>query len=88
MGILLNFFVEFIITQSTIYSLRTLHEKMILKLLRAPINLFHDIYIFSFDLTKTFIFSFNEIVIVLILPNSTKNIKLLFISSIIGGLLL
>ena len=43
LGILLNFFVEFIITQSTIYSLRTLHEKMILKLLRAPINLFHDI---------------------------------------------
>ena len=42
-GILLNFIVEFIITQSTIYSLRTLHETMIIKLLRAPINLFHDI---------------------------------------------
>ena len=43
LGILLNFIVEFIITQSTIYSLRTLHETMIIKLLRAPINLFHDI---------------------------------------------
>jgi ABC-type multidrug transport system fused ATPase/permease subunit len=43
LGILLNFIVEFIITHSTIFSLRTLHEKMILKLLKAPINLFHDI---------------------------------------------
>jgi ABC-type multidrug transport system fused ATPase/permease subunit len=43
LGIFLNFFIEFIVTRTTIYSLRTLHESMIYKLLRAPINLFHDI---------------------------------------------
>ena len=42
-GIVLNFIVEFIITRTTIHSLRTLHENMIEKLVRAPINLFHDI---------------------------------------------
>ena len=42
-GIILNFIVEFIITRTTIHSLRTLHEIMIEKLVRAPINLFHDI---------------------------------------------
>jgi len=42
-GIFLNFFVEFLVTRITIHSLRELHETMIAKLLRAPINLFHDL---------------------------------------------
>ena len=43
LGIFLNFFVEFIITRTTIHSLRKIHEDMVAKLVRAPINLFHDI---------------------------------------------
>ena len=43
LGIFLNFFVEFIITRTTVHSLRKIHEDMISKLVRAPINLFHDI---------------------------------------------
>ena len=43
LGIFLNFGVEFIILRTTIYSLRKLHEDMVTKLVRAPINLFHDI---------------------------------------------
>ena len=43
LGIFLNFFVEFIINQTTIHSLRKIHEDMVYKLVRAPINLFHDI---------------------------------------------
>ena len=35
--------VEFIVTRTTIHSLRKVHEDMINKLVRAPINLFHDI---------------------------------------------
>ena len=42
-GILCNFLVEFIVTRTTIHSLRKVHEDMINKLVRAPINLFHDI---------------------------------------------
>ena len=42
-GIFFNFLVEFIVTRTTIHSLRKVHEDMINKLVRAPINLFHDI---------------------------------------------
>ena len=42
-GIILNFLIEFVITRTTLHSLRTLHETMVYKLLRAPINLFHDL---------------------------------------------
>jgi len=42
-GILCNFLVEFIVTRTTIHSLRKVHEDMVNKLVRAPINLFHDI---------------------------------------------
>ena len=43
LGILLNFLCEFIITRTTIHSLRKIHEDMVYKFIRAPINLFHDI---------------------------------------------
>ena len=43
LGVFLNFFVEFIISRTTIHSLRKIHEDMVNKLVRAPINLFHDI---------------------------------------------
>ena len=42
-GILCNCLVEFIVTRTTIHSLRKVHEDMINRLVRAPINLFHDI---------------------------------------------
>ena len=42
-GILCNCLVEFIVTRTTIHSLRKVHEDMINVLVRAPINLFHDI---------------------------------------------
>ena len=42
-GIICNFLVEFIVTRTTIHSLRKVHEDMINILVRAPINLFHDI---------------------------------------------
>ena len=42
-GIFFNFLVEFIVTRTTIHSLRKVHEDMINILVRAPINLFHDI---------------------------------------------
>ncbi len=42
-GIILNFFIEFVITRTTLNSLKNLHETMVYKLLRAPINLFHDL---------------------------------------------
>ena len=43
LGIFLNFLCEFIITRTTIHSLRKIHEDMVYKFIRAPINLFHDI---------------------------------------------
>ena len=43
LGVFLNFFVEFIINRTTIHSLRKIHEDMVYKFVRAPINLFHDI---------------------------------------------
>ena len=43
LGIVCNCLVEFIVTRTTIHSLRKVHEDMINVLVRAPINLFHDI---------------------------------------------
>ena len=43
LGIFLNFLCEFIITRTTVHSLRKIHEDMVSKFIRAPINLFHDI---------------------------------------------
>ena len=42
-GFLSNFLVEFIINITSIKSMRNMHEQMIYKLVKAPINLFHDI---------------------------------------------
>ena len=43
LSIFLNFMVEFVVSRMTINSLRKIHEDMIYKFVRAPINLFHDI---------------------------------------------
>ena len=43
LSIFLNFLVEFAISRITINSLRKIHEDMVYKFVRAPINLFHDI---------------------------------------------
>ena len=42
-GFLTNFFADFIINITSIKSMRSIHEEMIYKLVKAPINLFHDI---------------------------------------------
>ena len=42
-GFFTNFLAEFIINITSIKSLRSIHEEMICKLVKAPINLFHDI---------------------------------------------
>ena len=42
-GIVLSFSTEFTINFSTIRSIRLLHQKMVYRLAKAPINLFHDI---------------------------------------------
>ena len=42
-GFLTNFLAEFIINITSIKSMRKIHEQMIYKLVKAPINLFHDI---------------------------------------------
>lgn len=42
-GFFTNFLAEFIINITSIKSLRGIHEEMIYKLVKAPINLFHDI---------------------------------------------
>ena len=43
MGIAINIIREFLITRITINSLKKLHEIMIQNLIKAPINLFHDL---------------------------------------------
>lgn len=43
MGVVTNFFIDFIISRITINCITKLHETMIFKLIKAPINLFHDI---------------------------------------------
>ena len=42
-GFAVNFLSEFIINITSIKSMRSIHEQMIYKLVKAPINLFHDI---------------------------------------------
>lgn len=42
-GFVINFISEFIINYASIKSIRLIHEKMVYKLAKAPINLFHDI---------------------------------------------
>ena len=42
-GFAINFLSEFIINLTSIKSMRSIHEEMIYKLVKAPINLFHDI---------------------------------------------
>ena len=42
-GFLTNFAAEFIVDLTSIKSIRNIHEQMIYKLVKAPINLFHDI---------------------------------------------
>ena len=42
-GFAVNFLAEFIIDLTSIKSMRSIHEQMIFKLVKAPINLFHDI---------------------------------------------
>ena len=42
-GFTVNFLSEFIINLTSIKSMRNIHEQMIYKLVKAPINLFHDI---------------------------------------------
>ena len=42
-GFIINFISEFIINFASIKSIRMIHEKMVYKLAKAPINLFHDI---------------------------------------------
>ena len=42
-GILLNFLIELIYAHIAIFSQRKLHETMVYKFLRAPMNLFHDL---------------------------------------------
>ena len=41
--IALNFIIRFITTRITLYSMKIVHRKMILRLVKAPINLFHDV---------------------------------------------
>ena len=42
-GIFLNFLIELIQAHRTIFSERIIHESMVYKFLRAPMNLFHDL---------------------------------------------
>ena len=41
--IILNFVIRFIVTRISIYAMRVIHRKMIYRLVKAPINLFHDL---------------------------------------------
>ena len=41
--ILLNSLIEYVVTRAQIFSMRKIHEKMIRRLVKAPINLFHDV---------------------------------------------
>ena len=42
-GFFVNFFAEFIINFASVKSIRKIHQEMVYKLAKAPINLFHDI---------------------------------------------
>ena len=41
--IFLNFVIRFVTTRITLYSMKIVHKKMIFRLIKAPINLFHDV---------------------------------------------
>ena len=41
--IILNFLIRFVTIKITLYSMRNVHRKMIFRLVKAPINLFHDV---------------------------------------------
>ena len=41
--IFLNFVIRFVTTRITLYSMKIVHRKMIYRLVKAPINLFHDV---------------------------------------------
>ena len=41
--IFLNFVIRFVTTRITLYSMKNVHRKMIFRLVKAPINLFHDV---------------------------------------------
>ena len=41
--IILNFIIRFTTTRISIYAMRVIHRKMIFRLIKAPINLFHDL---------------------------------------------
>jgi ATP-binding cassette subfamily C (CFTR/MRP) protein 1 len=41
--IILNFVIRFTVTRISIYAMRVIHRKMIYRLVKAPINLFHDL---------------------------------------------
>ena len=41
--IILNFIIRFTTTRISIYAMRVIHRKMIYRLVKAPINLFHDL---------------------------------------------
>ena len=42
-GIFLNFLIEYIHWEITLHSQKKLHESIVYKFFRAPINLFHDL---------------------------------------------
>ena len=42
-GIILNMLVEYIVKRVTLHSVKSIHEKIIYKFVKAPINLFHDL---------------------------------------------
>ena len=41
--IIINFIIRFTVTRISIYAMRNIHRKMISRLIKAPINLFHDV---------------------------------------------
>ena len=43
MTVFLDFIVRFVTTRITLNSMHTVHHKMIIKFIKAPINLFHDV---------------------------------------------
>ena len=41
--VIINFLIRFTVTRISIYAMRNIHRKMISRLIKAPINLFHDV---------------------------------------------
>jgi len=82
-GIFLNFLIEYIHCEITLNSQKKLHESIVYKFLRAPINLFHDLVPTEqliYRLTKDI-----DIIqkIILIVTNFTKALFTIFASIII-----